>query len=328
MQETRIGTNEAGQRLDKFLQKYMPFAPVSFFYKMLRKKNITLNGKKAQGNEKLAKGDRISFFLSDETIQGFRKETEKTGEYKAAFGRLKGISVVYEDDHILIMNKPAGILSQKAKADDCSLNEWMTGYLLESGALEAGQLATYKPSVCNRLDRNTWGLVIGAKSLPGSQEINRLISVRAIGKYYRMLVKGHVDRKETLEGYLVKDEKTNRVSIAREGDGGSYIKTVYYPVRHFSDRTLVEACLITGKTHQIRMHLAQAGHPLLGDYKYGDRKWNDEYKSRYGITSQLLCACRLEFPPMEAPFEDLSRQIIRAPLPEIFQKLTMESRKA
>lgn len=328
MQETKIGTNEAGQRLDKYLQKYMPLAPVSFFYKMLRKKNITLNGKKAKGNEKLAEGDRVSFFLSEETIQGFKKEAGKTGEYEDAFCRLKGISVVYEDDHILVMNKPPGILSQKAEAGDLSLNEWMIGYLLKNGALEKSQLATYKPSVCNRLDRNTWGLVIGAKSLPGSQMISRLMGARAIGKYYQMLVKGHVEREETLEGYLVKDEKTNRVWLARQGAGGAYIQTRYYPVRHFFDRTLVEARLITGKPHQIRIHLAQAGHPLLGDYKYGDKKWNDGYKNKYGITSQLLCACRLEFPPMEAPFEDLSRKIITAPLPEIFQKLMMEDRKA
>ena len=328
MQETKIGTNEAGQRLDKYLQKYMPLAPVSFFYKMLRKKNITLNGKKAKGNEKLAYGDRVSFFLSEETIQGFKKEAGKTGEYEDAFCRLKGISVVYEDDHILVMNKPPGILSQKAEAGDLSLNEWMIGYLLKNGTLEKSQLATYKPSVCNRLDRNTCGLVIGAKSLPGSQMISRLMGARAIGKYYQMLVKGHVEREETLEGYLVKDEKTNRVWLAQQGAGGAYIQTRYYPVRHFFDRTLVEARLITGKPHQIRIHLTQAGHPLLGDYKYGDKKWNDGYKNKYGITSQLLCACRLEFPPMEAPFEDLSRKIITAPLPEIFQKLMMEDRKA
>lgn len=329
MQEMKIGKNEAGQRLDKFLQKYMPLAPASFFYKMLRKKNITLNGKKAQGNERLTEGDSVSFFLSEETVRGFREDREDVSEYESAFRKLKGIRVVYEDAHILVMDKPAGILSQKAEAADLSLNEWMTGYLLKSGALKKGQLATYKPSVCNRLDRNTWGLVIGAKSLPGSQEMNRVLSARSMGKYYRMLVKGYVDREETLNGYLMKDEKTNKVSLSKEGrEGASFIKTRYYPVRHLEDKTLVEAQLITGKPHQIRIHLADAGHPILGDYKYGDRKWNDGYKKKYGTDSQLLCACRLEFPPMKAPFENLSGKVITAPLPEIFQRLIAESRKA
>lgn len=321
MQEIRIGENEGGQRMDKFLRKFMPLAPVSFFYKMLRKKNITLNGKKAQGNEILSTGDVVSFYLADETIGGFRQKEIKTAEYEKAYDSLEGIRVVYEDRHILIMNKPSGILSQKADERELSLNEWMIGYLLRQKAVSIQQLATYKPSVCNRLDRNTQGLVIGAKSLAGSQKMQELISSRGIRKFYRLFVKGQVAKEETLEGFLQKDEQSNKVRLIRKGETGSYIQTRYYPIRQFEDRTLVEAELVTGKPHQIRLHMASIGHPLLGDYKYGDRKWNDLYQKQYGINSQLLCACRLVFPEMETPFEALNERTVEIPLPEEFQKL-------
>ncbi len=323
MQQIEIKENEAGQRLDKFLHKFMPLAPVSFFYKMLRRKNITLNGKKAQGSEKLIVGDTLSFYLSEETIQNFKEKDAASNEYEKAFSTLKGIEIIYEDAQVLFMNKPAGILSQKASPSDLSLNEWMIGYLLAENILDEKSLSTFKPSVCNRLDRNTMGLVIGAKTLAGSQKMNQLIKERKIRKFYRMLVKGNVQKEETLEGFLIKDEKNNKVRlVTKENEEKSaYIKTRFYPVQVYSDKTLVEAELITGKPHQIRIHLASTGHPLLGDYKYGDRQWNDKYKRRFQVNSQLLYASRLEFPELEAPFERLSGQRIEVPVPEIFERI-------
>lgn len=326
MRQLIIHENEAGQRLDKFLQKYMPAAPASFFYKMLRKKNITLNGKKAEGKEKLAVEDQVALFLSEETIEGFQSHKASSTEYEQAYEKLTGISIVYEDEHVLIMNKPDNILSQKAKEDDLSLNEWMIGYLLSKGELKKEQLATFKPSICNRLDRNTRGLVIGAKTLRGSQYMNELLRTRQIKKFYRLVVKGTVSKEETLEGYLLKDEQKNQVQIVPNGfvKGAAYIKTRYYPVKRFYDRTLAEVELITGKTHQIRIHMSAIGHPVLGDYKYGDRKWNDQYKKKYHISSQMLYACRLEFGKLEAPFEALSQMVVEAPMPDEFFKLINE----
>ena len=137
MQQIEISKTEAGQRLDKFLHKYMPLAPSSFFYKMLRKKNITLNGKKAEGKEKLIERDILSLYLSDETIERFQEKESRLWEYEKAYKELKGIQVIYEDEHLVIMNKPAGILSQKAAMEDVSLNEWLNGYLLQKK--ETGQ---------------------------------------------------------------------------------------------------------------------------------------------------------------------------------------------
>lgn len=323
MQQIEINKNESGQRLDKFLQKFMPLAPSAFFYKMLRKKNITLNDKKAEGKEKLAIGDLITFYLSDETIHKFQKSGSKAGEYEQAYQKLKGVEVIYEDGHIVVMNKPLGVLSQKADQGDVSLNEWLIGYLLAQGTLEEKQLSTFKPSVCNRLDRNTQGLVIGAKTLAGSQKMSELFKDRKVKKFYRMFVKGQVEKEEILDGYLIKDETANKVRLAKEKnvENSFFIQTRYYPVKRFSDRTLVEAELITGKSHQIRIHMAGVGHPILGDYKYGDKNWNDRYKEKYHINSQLLYACRLEFPEMEPPFEGLYKKILKAPVPPIFWQL-------
>ncbi len=321
MIQKEIGTNEAGQRLDKFLQKFMPLANTSFYYKMLRKKNITLNGKKAEGKEKLLSGDVVSFFLSEETIKSFQGSGIERTEYDRAYRKLEDIQIIYEDEHIILMNKPKNILSQKAKEDDCSLNEWLIGYLLENG-LNQDSLNTFKPSICNRLDRNTQGLVVGAKSLAGSQEMNRLIRTREIQKYYRLFVKGTISKEEVLEGYLLKDEKNNKVRLVKQAsEETSFIKTRYYPIKTYKDKTLVEVELITGKSHQIRIHMASIGHPLLGDYKYGDKKWNDQYKEKFQISSQQLYACRLQFPQMEGVLCYLSGKCFEAPVPESFQLL-------
>lgn len=326
MRQISIGERQAGQRLDKFLHRLLPAAPSSFFYKMLRKKNITLNGKKAEGGEKLKAGDEVSLYLSEETIGKFSGNQKQASEYEEAYRSLKGVQVVYEDAHVIVMNKPAGVLSQKAAGGDQSLNEWMIGYLLGTDPGAQACLDTYRPSICNRLDRNTAGLVMGARTLAGSQKIGSLLKSRSIRKFYRMFVKGQVRQEVLLEGYLVKDEESNTVRLVKTGEAEQavFIKTRYYPLRQFSDRTLVEAELITGKTHQIRIHLAAAGHPLIGDYKYGDRTFNEKYKKRYQIGSQLLYACRLEFPQMEAPFEGLSRRALSVPAPDHFKRLEEE----
>ncbi|MDE6700251.1 MAG: RluA family pseudouridine synthase, partial [Acetatifactor sp.] len=167
MQEITVGTNQAGQRLDKFLHKCLPEAQNSFLYKMLRKKNITLNGKRAEGRELLQQGDVVRMFFAEETFLKFSGQSGKS-EYLKAYRQLEDISVIYEDKERVILNKPAGVLSQKAKDSDLSLNEWLIGYLLETGAITAGELCTFKPSVCNRLDRNTSGLVLCGKTLHGT----------------------------------------------------------------------------------------------------------------------------------------------------------------
>lgn len=360
MYQATITEREAGQRFDKYLQRILPNAGSGFLHKMLRKKNITLNDRKADGSEKTAVGDCVKIFFAQETLDKFMGgQSDQSAEndglagagaeksaayYQQAYRTLSDIQVIYENDHILIADKPAGVLSQKAEKTDVSLNEWLIGYLLEKGALSESDLSFYKPSVCNRLDRNTSGMVLCAKTLQGAQLLSAILKDRTLHKYYQLYVKGHITEERLIEGYLVKDRKQNKVTIqpvfipdtpkngtvteqtaGKQGntdDGkAAYIQTKYKPLRIEQDKTLLEVELITGKPHQIRAHLASIGHPLLGDYKYGDRAWNEKYR-RYGVQSQLLHAYKVVFPPLDEPFADLNGRTFVCEVPEIFERVS------
>ncbi len=329
MKILKVTGNEAGQRLDKLLAKYMELAPKGFLYKMMRKKNITLNGKRCEGSERLSEGDEIRLFLSDETIGTFSKE--HPGNVAAAPGSSpirpkKHLDILYEDDHILLINKPAGILSQKAAESDVSLVEYLTEYLLENGSLTPEQLKTFRPAVCNRLDRNTSGLVLAGKSLAGLQAMAQLLKDRGLRKYYLCAVKGEVSETRRISGFLVKDERTNQVTVSRaQMPGGSEIVTEYRPLKSWVEPgigalTLLEVELITGRTHQIRAHLASEGHPLAGDGKYGDSRFNAKLREHCGITHQLLHSSRVEFPELSGVLSGLSGRTFEAPLPERFKR--------
>lgn len=324
MIELQITNNEAGQRLDKFLGKYMKKAPKSFLYKMMRKKNIVLNGKKASGNEILVSGDLVKLFLSQETIDNFSESIKETknrlSENRQTF-QLTKAEILYEDPHILLINKPAGLLSQKAEKDSPSLTEAIIRYLLQTDQLAEASLRTFRPSVCNRLDRNTSGIVAAGKSLVGLQELSRLFKNRSLRKYYRCITKGSVRKPAHICGWLTKDSKTNTVHIADvpSEDGSLRIETEYTPLTCRNGISDLEVHLITGRTHQIRAHLAGTGHPIIGDPKYGDKRLNRFYQEKYGVKTQLLHACRLEFPDLDGPLSYLSGKTVTAPLPMIFE---------
>lgn len=322
MKEIIISENEAGQRLDKLLGKYLNEAPKSFFYKMLRKKNIVLNDKKASGNEKLKMGDHVKLYLADDTIQKFSSGYTEKSSLPALAKAKKQLDIIYEDHHILLINKPAGMLSQKAAITDVSAVEYVIQYLLDSGQMTEEGLSTFRPGVCNRLDRNTSGILAAGKTLAGLQEMSRIFKDRSLHKYYRCLVKGSIIEGQHICGYLVKDEKTNRVIVSKHPIKDSVpIETSYQPVSGNDRVTLLEVHLISGRTHQIRAHLASTGHPIIGDYKYGNRNINQYYKEKYGLTSQLLHAYRLEFPQMSGVLKDVSEMCVTAPLPALFTKI-------
>lgn len=290
MRTVKVTKNEAGQRLDKLLVKYLNLAGKSFIYKMLRKKNITLNGGKCDGSEKLTEGDEIKLFLSDETI-------DKFSEIKWQEVKKVNLSVIYEDDHIILINKPSGMLSQKAEEKDESLVEYLIDYLISGGKLTMEELKSFRPSICNRLDRNTSGIVIGGKSLLGLQIMSEIIKKRSLGKYYLCVVKGKIESPKKINGYLFKDEKNNRVTVLKEEKKDALpIETEYRPIRSSDRFTLLEVKLITGRSHQIRAHLASIGHPIVGDYKYGDEEINKEMQREHHIKSQMLHSCRLVMP--------------------------------
>lgn len=306
MRTLQVGPREAGQRLDRLLEKYMQLAPKSFIYKMLRKKNIKLNHGRASGSERLEDGDEITLYLSDDTIDGFCRERRQAVSDRVS------LDIVFEDEDILVINKPTGMLSQKADKDDVSLVEYVEGYLAE-----ASGTGVFRPGICNRLDRNTSGLVVAGKSVQGLQWMNQLFRQRDLKKYYLCLVYGKVDRETRLKGYLRKDKQRNVVEVLeRQTPGAAKIETAYLPLGQAQyqgeNYTLLQVHLITGRSHQIRAHLASIGHPIVGDMKYGQ-------KGKSGLARhQLLHAWRLELGTPDYLPERYQGCCFEAGLPERF----------
>ena len=317
-----VHKQEEGQRLVKLLGAYLKEAPNSFFYKMLRKKNITLNGKKADGTEKLKCGDEIRLFLSDETYEKFAGKVQPKEKFPMA-----KLNIVYEDSNVIFINKPAGMLSQKSVPSDVSLNEYLLGYLEKSGQWKQEESKAFRPSVCNRLDRNTSGLVICGKSMAGLQQMAALLKDRSLHKYYLCLVKGVMTESQHLEGYLLKDENSNQVKIfQKETEGAAHIITEYEPLYTEGETTLLKVTLVTGKSHQIRAHLSSIGHPIIGDPKYGDRKVNAFFRETHGIKNQMLHAWKLTFPELAEPLDNLSEKSFEAEPAGLMKRYLMKAK--
>ncbi len=315
MQQIIIEKNQSGQRFDKFLFKYFKDATSGFIYKMLRKKNITLNNKKSDGKEKLKENDIVKIFMADETIEKFR------GLFQIELPEPINLDIVYEDENVIFINKKTGMLSQKSKENDLSLNEYVISYLVNEGKLSIEDLKTFKPSVCNRLDRNTSGLIVAGKSLQGLQDMSKMFKERTLHKYYLAVVVGIINEPMKITGYLKKNNKTNKVTITNKTDG-EYIETYYEPVKVLDDVTLLKVQLITGKTHQIRAHLSSINHPIIGDYKYGKKEINDIYKKKYGIENQMLHSYQLTFETINGELGNLSNKTFIAKPPKEFAEIT------
>lgn len=316
MRQVVVSKTDAGQRLDKYLHKVLAKAPKGFLYKMLRKKNITLNEAKATGSEKLQPGDRIQMFLSADTLEKFSASVRENPGRAQKPGLQP--EIIYEDEQILLLNKPVGLLSQKSAPQDDSLADWVREYLREK---MSGQIAPgFSPGICNRLDRNTSGIVAAGKSVRAQQELSALFQKRQLGKYYLCPVQGVLKEAGHLRGYLKKSERENRAVLCESGqDASAYIETAYRPLGDNGCLTLLEVELLTGKTHQIRAHLAGIGHPLVGDAKYGGSRWGRVCQERWGIRYQMLHAWRLQMPVCVGPLKDLSQRVFYAGLPASFQ---------
>ena len=318
MKEIIITKNEDGYKLRKVLSNYLSSAPASFIYKMLRKKNIVLNDKKADSDVKVKTGDSIKLYLSDETIENFSKKSEGDLDHSSMYF---DPDIIYEDDDFLFCFKPINMLSQKAKPEDYSINEIIIDYLKKNGSVTDESLRTFKPSVCNRLDRNTSGIIVAGKTSHGSRYLSEVIRDRSIKKFYIAVVAGKCDIEGESTAYLSKDPKNNKVMIKNSPEKG-YLeirtRTKKLCYNQEEDITLLKIELITGKSHQIRAHLSHMGYPIIGDIKYGDRSVNSRFKQKVGLNNQLLTAYEVVFPDGD---ETISGKTYCADIPDIYKKL-------
>lgn len=287
MKSVTIGKNDANQRLDKFLTKSCPDLPKALMYKYIRIKRIKVNGKRAEISTRLNVGDVVDMYINDEFF--IRKET--VYDFMSAS---KNIDIVYEDHNILLLNKKVGLLCHP---DD---NEYIDNliarvkrYLFESKKWNPDDESSFTPALVNRIDRNTSGIVICAKNAESLRILNQKMKDRELHKHYLCVVFGTPKKKEALlEGYLVKDEKKNKVFVSDKPVAeGKIIKTKYKVLSSKDNLSLVEIDLLTGRTHQIRAHMAHIGHPLLGDGKYGSNALN----KKTGYKKQCLCSYKLTF---------------------------------
>lgn len=311
MRELIVGSNDAGQRLDKFLTKAVPALPQTLLYKYIRLKRIKVNGKRSEIRYKLALGDKLSLYINDEFFERPKAPVLSRGE----------LSVVYEDENLLVADKPAGLLCHEGReAGEDTLIARIQAYLVRTGAYRPEAEHSFAPALCHRIDRGTSGLVIAAKTAEALRVLCEKIKLHEIQKTYLCIAVGKFQKKSgRIQNYLYKNEAQNRVYAHDRMIPGARTAETRYEVLDFQDGlSLVKVALITGRTHQIRVHMAGLGHPLLGDSKYGIEKINRQYRAR----SQMLQAYRLQFRfSGESPLDYLNGREITSPTPLSFQQL-------
>lgn len=316
MLKVEIGINEENQRLDRFLRKYLDGAPLSRIYKAIRK-DVKVNGKRAKEDTVLRCGDEVSLYISQEEFEKYHSE-------KTVKKVKKQFTVAYEDENVIVVEKPIGLLTHGDRTEKKNhLANQVIDYLVAKGDYNPRTEKTFTPAPANRLDRNTTGLVLFGKNAAALKELNRAMrDGHNISKYYMTIVSGTLKEQLHLTDRMIKDREKNRIKVIPESsDQGLAMETIVRPLQCAKGYTLVEVRIITGRTHQIRAHLAKAGHPIIGDAKYGDPKVNRYVAARYDLHTQLLHAYKLVFGGLTGNLEYLNGKEVQAQLPENFEKI-------
>lgn len=320
MKSFTAGPNENGVRLSRFVESVTQQLPRSMMYKAFRNKRIKVNGKRAEPDARLCEGDLVELYINDEFFPNkpvvSRPKTPR---------RQPAVTLIYEDDNFAVLYKPAHLLCHSDRTGDPNLVDAFAAYLEGKGEYDPHAEQRFAPALCNRLDRGTEGLVLAAKTYPALRDLNEIIRTDLMKKEYLTITVGAPPIGRHI-AWLQHNEKNNKVRIhARSGEGYKQIITEVTVIRQQGPFALCRIGLITGRTHQIRAHLAYLGHPVLGDIKYGNRKMNE----RAGLKTQALCAQRLTFGriPEENSLHYLSGRVIKLDKPEIinlFDRLTSQ----
>lgn len=317
MKKLKITENDANQRIDKYLKKLLVNAPSNFIYKMFRKKDIKVNGKRVDEKYILALGDEVEMFLYDDKFNEFTKA-------KSIYEVSKTFSVLYEDKHLLVVYKPAGLLvHEDANENINTLTNQVLSYLADKNELDLSRENTFMPGPVHRLDRNTSGIVIFGKTLAALQNLNEMIKQRhCIEKSYLTICQGCLSQKRELKGYMIKLNDQAQVRLVKKDYPGALtMETLVKPIRYNRDFSLVEVTLVTGRMHQIRVHLSSIGHPVIGDRKYGDFELNKYVKKKFGLNNQLLHAYKIKFIKTFGVLNYLQDKEVICPVPPLFEKI-------
>ena len=313
MREFLIDKNADGSTLEKFVKKQLPNAPLSFIYKVFRQKDVRINGIRKDKKEVIHEGDKVAIYVSEQLFDEFtaKKEIEKRDDISSL--------IIYEDESILLINKPRGMLVQKAEANDVSLNEKVLSYLFFKEEYDPKDNSS-SPGPAHRLDRNTAGIVVFGKNSAVLRQLNELLQKKSsVEKHYITLVKGKVEEDGIVEAPIFK--MTNRSQAFVDYEKGKEAKTVYHVLASNDEYSLLDINLVTGRTHQIRVHMAFINHPVVGDNKYGDFILNKKIEQEYGFTNQFLEAYKLAFKKVDGPLSYLSRKTFKIDLDEEFKTL-------
>ena len=317
MREFIINNSENGLTLEKYVFKVLKTAPMSFVYKLFRKKDIKVNGHHQDKKYRLVTDDKVAIYITNQQFDEFQKDKQLNPNTKIKDW------IIYEDNNVLFVNKPRGLLVQKSNQNDESLDQLVVEYLMATKQYDPNKEKGFIPGPAHRLDRNTSGLVAFGKNHDALNLLFELFKNHdLINKHYLALVVGQVEKeKDTIDAPLLKNEEKNLVSVSKNGKTA---KTVYKLIKKYENYSLLDVTLLTGRTHQIRVHMAYINHPIVGDSKYGNFEANKAFKQQFGFSSQFLHAYKMGFGDLPSPLSNLSRkEFVAEPREDIASILTM-----